>query len=38
MTGSLAGNNQAGINKLNSSLEFKFKMDNRGELEWFLEL
>ena len=32
----MAGNSQTEINKLKSSLESKFKMDDRGDLEWFL--
>ena len=32
----IAGNSQTEIDKLKSSLESKFKMDDRGDLEWFL--
>ena len=32
----IAGNSQTKINKLKSSLESKFKMDDRRDLEWFL--
>ena len=32
----IAGNSQNEIEKLKSSLESKFKMDDRGDLEWFL--
>ena len=32
----IAGNSQTEIDKLKSSLESKFKKDDRGDLEWFL--
>ena len=32
----MAGNSQTEMEKLKSSLESKFKMDDRGDLEWFL--
>ena len=32
----MAANGTIEINKLNSSLESKFKMDDRGDHEWFL--
>ena len=32
----IAGNSQTEIDKLKSSLESKFKMNDRGDLEWFL--
>ena len=32
----IAGNSRTEINKLESSRESKFKMDDRGDLEWLL--
>ena len=32
----MAGNIQTEINKMKISLESKFKMNDRGDLEWFL--